>query len=41
MTTYIILDQWTDHSMRRVKDSPSRLERAKTALTEMGGQFNV
>jgi uncharacterized protein with GYD domain len=39
MTTYIILVQWTDQGMRRVKDSPSRLDRAKTALTEMGGQF--
>jgi uncharacterized protein with GYD domain len=39
MTTYIILVHWTDQGMRRVKDSPGRLDRAKAALTEMGGQF--
>jgi uncharacterized protein with GYD domain len=39
MTTYIILVQWTDQGIRRVKDSPARLDRAKSVLKEMGGQF--
>jgi uncharacterized protein with GYD domain len=41
MTTYIMLVQWTDQGMRRVNDSPSRLDRAKAALAEMGGQFKA
>ena len=37
MSTYIILVDWTDHGMRQVKDSPKRLDKAKSALREMGG----
>jgi uncharacterized protein with GYD domain len=39
MTTYVLLVNWTDHGMRQVKDSPNRLDKAKTALRDMGGQF--
>jgi uncharacterized protein with GYD domain len=39
MSTYIILVDWTDHGMRQIKDSPKRLDKAKNALREMGGQF--
>lgn len=39
MSTYIILIDWTDQGMRHVKDSPRRLDQAKSALSEMGGQF--
>jgi uncharacterized protein with GYD domain len=41
MTTYIMLVQWTDQGMRRVNESSSRLDRAKAALTEMGGKFKA
>jgi uncharacterized protein with GYD domain len=39
MSTYILLVNWTDHGMRQIKDSPKRLDTAKGALREMGGQF--
>jgi uncharacterized protein with GYD domain len=39
MATYVILLQWTDQGMRKVKESPSRLDQAKRALEEMGGRF--
>jgi uncharacterized protein with GYD domain len=39
MSTYILLINWTDHGMRQVRDSPKRLDTAKDALREMGGQF--
>jgi uncharacterized protein with GYD domain len=39
MSTYILLVNWTDHGMRHIKDSPKRLDTAKSALREMGGQF--
>ena len=39
MSTYIILVDWTDHGMRQIKDSPKRLDKAKSVLREMGGQF--
>jgi uncharacterized protein with GYD domain len=41
MTTYVILVKWTDQGMRQVKDSPNRLDQAKSALTGMGGQFKA
>lgn len=41
MTTYIILVHWTDQGMRRVNESPTRLDRAKATLAEMGGQFKA
>jgi hypothetical protein len=33
--------KWTDQGMRQVKDSPNRLDQAKSALTRMGGQFKA
>jgi uncharacterized protein with GYD domain len=39
MTTYIMLAKWTDTGAKQVKDSPRRLDTAKQALKEMGGEF--
>lgn len=39
MTTYVVLANWTDQGARSVKDSPRRLDAAKSALRELGGEF--
>jgi uncharacterized protein with GYD domain len=39
MPTYVMLANWTDQGARQVKESPKRVEAAKKALTEMGGEF--
>jgi uncharacterized protein with GYD domain len=39
MPAYVMLANWTDQGARQVKDSPKRLDAAKKALTEMGGEF--
>ena len=39
MPIYIMLANWTDQGAQRVKESPRRLETAKRALAEMGGEF--
>ncbi len=39
MPTYVMLANWTDQGARQVKESPRRLDSAKKALTEMGGEF--
>lgn len=41
MTTYIMLANWTDQGARNVKDSPNRLDTAKKALQDMGGEFKA
>lgn len=41
MTAYVMLVRWTDQGMRQVKDSPNRLDKAKSALKEMGGEFKA
>ena len=41
MTTYIMLANWTDQGARNVKDSPGRLDAAKQALTDMGGELKA
>jgi len=41
MTTYVLLANWTDQGLRTVKDSPKRLDTAKAALKEMGGDFQA
>jgi len=41
MTTYIMLANWTDSGARQVKDSPRRLDQARQALKEMGGEFRA
>ena len=39
MPSYIMLANWTDQGAQRVRDSPRRLDAAKRALTDMGGEF--
>jgi uncharacterized protein with GYD domain len=37
--TYIMLANWTDQGAQKVKESPRRLDTAKRALADMGGEF--
>jgi uncharacterized protein with GYD domain len=37
--SYIMLANWTDQGAQKVKDSPRRLDAAKKALADMGGEF--
>jgi uncharacterized protein with GYD domain len=39
--TYIMLATWTDQGAQKVKDSPRRLDSAKKALFDMGGEFKA
>jgi len=39
MTIYVMLVNWTDQGIQKIKDSPRRLDVAKQALGDMGGQF--
>jgi uncharacterized protein with GYD domain len=39
--TYVMLANWTDQGARQVKESPKRVETARRALTEMGGEFKT
>ena len=39
MPTYIMLANWTDQGAQKVKESPRRVDTAKRALVEMGGEF--
>ncbi len=41
MPTYIMLANWTDQGAQKVKDLPRRLETAKKALFDMGGEFKA
>ncbi|WP_342360709.1 GYD domain-containing protein [Terrarubrum flagellatum] len=41
MTTYIMLANWTAQGAAKAKDSPARLDAAKRALAEMGGEFKA
>ena len=41
MPTYILLAKWTDQGMRGIADGPKRLEAARRALAEMGGQIRT
>lgn len=41
MATYIMLANWTDQGARQVKDSPKRVDAAKKALLDMGGEFKA
>jgi uncharacterized protein with GYD domain len=36
-----MLVNWTDRGAQQVKDSPRRLDTAKRALIEMGGEFKA
>ena len=39
MTTYVMLANWTDQGIKGVKESPRRLDAARKALKDMGGDF--
>ena len=39
MSTYIMLANWTDQGAKNIKDSPRRLDAAKKALEDVGGEF--
>ena len=39
MSIYIMLANWTEQGARTVKDSPRRLDAARKALEDMGGEF--
>ncbi|HZY22614.1 MAG: GYD domain-containing protein [Microvirga sp.] len=39
MPTYVLLANWTEQGIRGVKESPRRLDTAKKALKDMGGEF--
>ena len=39
MTTYVLLANWTEQGILKVKDSPRRLDAAKKALKDMSGEF--
>ena len=41
MPTYVMLANWTDQGARQVKDSPKRVDAAKKALVEMGGELKT
>jgi uncharacterized protein with GYD domain len=41
MTTYVMLANWTDQGAIKVKDSPRRLDAAKKALKDVGGEFKL
>lgn len=41
MTTYIMLANWTEQGARHLRDSPTRLDAAKKALGDMGGEFKA
>jgi uncharacterized protein with GYD domain len=41
MPTYIVLVNWTEQGVRQIKDSPKRLDAAKKALKDMGGEFKA
>ena len=39
MATYIILINFTEQGIRNIKDSPSRLDAARHAMKDMGGEL--
>ncbi|HUC71770.1 MAG TPA: GYD domain-containing protein [Stellaceae bacterium] len=39
MPTYIMLANWTDQGAQKAKESPRRVDTAKRALADMGGEF--
>jgi len=41
MPTYLSLINWTDQGIRNVKDSPKRLDAAKKALEDIGGEVKA
>jgi uncharacterized protein with GYD domain len=41
MTTYVLLVNWTEKGIQQVKESPRRLDAARKALKDMGGDFKA
>ncbi|HEX3861645.1 MAG TPA: GYD domain-containing protein [Stellaceae bacterium] len=41
MPAYVMLANWTDQGARQVRESPKRLDAAKKALVDMGGEFKT
>jgi uncharacterized protein with GYD domain len=41
MATYISLVNWTDQGVRKIKESPKRLEAAKKDLKALGGELKA
>lgn len=41
MATYIMLANWTEQGIRNVKDAPGRLDAAKKAIKDLGGEFKT
>jgi len=41
MATYIGLLNWTDQGIRNIKDGPKRLDAAKKALKDVGGELKA
>jgi uncharacterized protein with GYD domain len=39
MTTYVMLLDWTEQGVKTVRESPSRLDAGKKALSDMGGSI--
>jgi uncharacterized protein with GYD domain len=39
VATYIMLANWTDQGAQKAKESPRRLDVAKRALSDMGGEI--
>lgn len=39
MATYVMLANWTEQGVRNAKESAKRLDTAKQALKDMGGEF--
>jgi uncharacterized protein with GYD domain len=39
MPSYVMLANWTDQGAQKIKDSPRRVDAAKKALADMGGEF--
>ena len=39
MSTYFILLNWTDQGIKNIKDSPKRVDAAKKAVKDLGGEL--
>ncbi|HEX9285624.1 MAG TPA: GYD domain-containing protein [Nitrospirales bacterium] len=41
MPTYFILINWTDQGIKNIKDSPKRVDAAKKAVKDIGGEVKA
>ncbi|HEV8242940.1 MAG TPA: GYD domain-containing protein [Nitrospirales bacterium] len=41
MPTYLILINWTDQGIKNIKDSPKRVDAAKKAVKDIGGDVKA